>query len=220
MNVYQANYTDLVLLLINLVPCKRNAFQFLIRTKFIMETQIIYLIVGAIALLIGIIIGWFISKSRARIKFISGQAKFDSQVERIAELNSTIDRLNAQTELVRNESQAHAKNATRFESGLSGANMRVVELQNELRALQTRYEIIEREFSAAKETYAGLKAKHDKHLLDTIEIGNERARLKDQVEGYRLKENELNKKIAELTAKYEESQKSLAEQRYSLKAVR
>ncbi len=93
------------------------------------------------------------------------------------------------------------------------ANIRVVELQNELKALQTRYEIIEREFSAAKEIYAGLKAKHDKHLLDTIEIANERARLKDQVESYRLKENELNKKIAELTAKYEESQKSLAEQK-------
>jgi chromosome segregation ATPase len=141
-----------------------------------MEPQVIYLIVGAFALLIGFAIGWFISKSRARIKFISGQAKFDSQTERIAELNAIINGLNAQIDLVRNESQTHANNATRFESGLSGANIRVVELQNELKDLHTKYEIIDREFSAAKEIHAGLKAKHDKHLLDAIEISNERAR--------------------------------------------
>src|SRR6185295_18442364 len=178
-----------------------------------MESQISYLIVGAIALLIGIVIGWLISKSRARIKFISGQAKFDSQAERITELNTTIDRLNTQIDLVRNDSQTHANNATRFESGLSGSNIRIGELQNELKGLYSKYEIIEREFSAAKEIHAGLKAKHDKQMLDTIEIANERVRLKDQVEGYRFKENELNKKVAELTAKYEESQKSLAEQK-------
>jgi DNA recombination protein RmuC len=177
------------------------------------ENSETFLILILAALIFGFFIGWLLTRFRARAKFISTEAKFEAQTERISELNATIEKLNAQFETLRIESQNKINESTRFESGLLNANRRVEELQNELKGLHTKNENSEREYTATRELYAGLKAKHDKQLLETIEITNERSRLKDQVENYRVQENELNKKIAEFTAKHDEAVRALTEQK-------
>lgn len=170
-------------------------------------------IIGIILFIIGIAIGFFISQSRSKAKFFATDAKYEAQLDQISQLNAMIERQNHLIDSIRSESQSHANNVSRLESSLAGIAARNGELQSEIKQYQVKNDGIVGELTASKEIYAGLKAKHDKSSLEIVEISNERSRLKDQVENYRAKENELNKKVAELSAKYEEAVKSVVEQK-------
>jgi DNA recombination protein RmuC len=112
------------------------------------------------------------------------------------------EKLNNQIGVLRNELLAETNKKTRAESDLKNALDRITEKQN-----------VEDELRTVRDSYLTIKTKHDKLLLDSIEITNERSRLRGQVEDYRLNEMELNKAVSTLTAKYTEAVKAIEVQK-------
>jgi DNA recombination protein RmuC len=177
------------------------------------ETSTIYLIIGVASLIIGLLIGWLISKARIKSKFITTQAKFDTQTEKITVLNESIEKMQSQVDGLRSENQKHSISVTRAETDFKNAQERNTELQTEIKELKYQNQETEEDLNKIRELYSTVKTKYEKLQIDSIEVVNERGRLKDTVENYRIKENDLNKLISELSAKYEEALKSIEVQK-------
>jgi DNA recombination protein RmuC len=154
-----------------------------------------YISLAAFTFIIGFVAGWIIT----RVKFKSGT---DVLSEKNAESVEIIGNLRGQVESLRSGLQTESTIKTRTESDLKNSMERISELQNDLR-----------ELAQLRDLYSTVKTKHEKQLFDSIELNNERSRLKSQIEDYRLKEMELTNKNSALTAKYEEAVKAVEEQK-------
>ncbi|HEX3767111.1 MAG TPA: DNA recombination protein RmuC, partial [Puia sp.] len=151
--------------------------------------------IAALFFILGIIIGWVISKS----KFKPG---FDALKQKNTESADTIVQLNNQVDILRSGLQVEAVMKTRAESDLKNSIERISEMQNDLKDL-----------AYLREQHSTIKTKYEKMMLDSIELNNERSRLKSQIEDYRVKEMELANKNSALTAKYDEAVKAVVEQK-------
>lgn len=171
------------------------------------------LIQGFISVVICFIIGWFMSKTRSRSILVSTQSKLDGQIERNSELNLAIEKLNVQLSELRNDLQTQTNNSVRAESFLKTALEQNTTLQNGFKELKYEKQACDEDLSKMRESFSALKSKHEFQGVESIELTNEKNRLKGQVENFRLQENELNKTISGLTAKYEEALKAIAEQK-------
>jgi DNA recombination protein RmuC len=160
------------------------------------------LIIAGISLIIGIVLGWIISKSRSKTEWITIRSKLEGQMEKNGELISFNEKLNSQINNLRSDIQTESMDKTRAESDLKNALERNAELQNDLK-----------ELANIRELYSTVKTKHEKLVVDSIELTNERSRLKGIVEDYRLNEMELTNQNSALTAKYGEALKAIAEQK-------
>lgn len=154
-----------------------------------------YLTIAAFFLVAGIIIGWVI----ARIKFKSG---LDILTKKNKESAETIGTLQAQVETLRSGMHLESTLKTRAESDLKNSMERMSELQNDVR-----------ELGQLRDLYTSVKTRHEKLMFDSIELTNERSRLKSQIEEYRVREMDLTNKNSALTAKYEEAVKAVEEQK-------
>ncbi len=153
------------------------------------------LIVAALTLTAGSIFGWIFSKSASK-------TKLDTALSRSNELLLSNEKLNSLVDTMRLAIQMESIDKTRAEADLKNTLDRNSELQNELKDL-----------GIIRENYSTVKTKHEKLLLDFIEVNNEKNRFKAQIEEYRLKEMELNKAVSGLVAKYEEALKAVEEQK-------
>ncbi|HET7003777.1 MAG TPA: DNA recombination protein RmuC, partial [Puia sp.] len=154
-----------------------------------------YLTIAAFFLVTGIIIGWVI----ARIKYKSGS---DILTEKNSESIETIGNLQAQVETLRSGMQSESTLKTRAESDLKNSMERMSELQNDVR-----------ELAQLRDLYSSVKTRHEKLMFDSIELTNERSRLKSQIDEYRVREMDLTNRNSALTAKYEEAVKAVEEQK-------
>src|SRR5690606_38417987 len=57
--------------------------------------------------------------------------------------------------------------------------------------------------------FTSVKTKYDELMLANITTNNEKSRAKGQLEEYRLKEQALHREMAELSARYDETKKTL-----------
>jgi DNA recombination protein RmuC len=154
-----------------------------------------YFAIAAFGLIIGIFIGWIIT----RIKF---KSRVDVLVEKNAESAETIENLKRQAENLRAGLQTESTTKTRAESDLRNTMERISELQIDVK-----------ELTQLRDLYSTIKTKYENLMFDSIELTNERSRLKSQVEDYRLNEMELTNKNATLTAKYEEAVRAVEAQK-------
>jgi len=154
-----------------------------------------YIVPAAITFLAGIIAGWIITRM-----------KFKSQIavltEKNAESAGTLLSLKEGVEKLRSGMQLESIAKTRAESDLKNSIERISDLQNDVK-----------ELTHLRELYSTVKTRHEKLAFDSIELTNERSRLKSQIEDYRLKEMELTNKNSALTAKFEEAVKAVEEQK-------
>ncbi len=172
-----------------------------------------FTMVFSVALIIGILFGWIIASTRKKVKFVTNQAKLDTQTEKISELNNSNEKLNNEITGLRSDIQTQSNNTTRAESFLKNALEQNAAIQNEIRELKNGKQLVDEDLSKMRESFSALKTRYDSQSLETIEITNEKNRLKGQVETYRLQENELNKTISGLTAKYDGALKAIADQK-------
>jgi DNA recombination protein RmuC len=154
-----------------------------------------YFAIALFSLIMGLVIGWMI----ARIKLKPG---VDRLTEKDSESSERIVNLQTQVESLRSGMQMEITLKTRAESDLKNSIERISELQKDLG-----------ELDQLRDLYSIVKTRHEKLMFDSIELTNERSRLKFQIEDYRLKEMELTNKNSALTAKYEEAVKAVEEQK-------
>jgi DNA recombination protein RmuC len=153
------------------------------------------LLVAVLTLITGFLLGWIFTKS-------AFNSKLDSALGRNNELSVSNGKLNSQLDTMRQAAQTESTGKTRAEADLKNALDRNSEIQSELKDL-----------GSVREHYSTVKTKHEKLLLDFIEMNNEKSRFKAQIEEYRLNEMELCKALSGLTAKYEEALKAVEEQK-------
>jgi len=154
-----------------------------------------YFTIAVFFLITGIITGWVI----ARIKYKSG---LDMLTEKNRESAEAIVDLQSRIESLRSGMQTESTLKTRAESDLKNSMERISELQNNVR-----------ELTQLRDLYSAVKTRHEKLMFDSIELTNERSRLKSQIEDYRAKEMEMTSRNSALTAKYDEAVKAVEGQK-------
>ena len=154
-----------------------------------------YITLAAFTFIIGIVAGWIIT----RVKF---KTRTDVLSEKNAESVGIIGNLRSEVESLRSGLQTESTIKTRAESDLKNSMERISELQNDLR-----------ELALLRDQHSTVKTKYEKQMYDSIELNNERSRLKSQIEDYRAREMELTNKNSALSAKYEEAVKAVEEQK-------
>ncbi|HMH35271.1 MAG TPA: DNA recombination protein RmuC, partial [Puia sp.] len=170
-------------------------------------------ILGAVGLLLGCIIGWLIARGMSNVLITRLRSKSEHQDELVRQSTDEIEKLGLEVTNLRENFGLESKERTRAESKLQDQIIRQLELQIELKELRNEKSLIAGELDSVKGLHTTVKTKYEKLFADNIENNNEKIRLKDQVEQYRVKENELNKTIAGLTSRHDEALRSLAEQK-------
>jgi len=171
----------------------------LILTHFIQSAylhyMITYLAIAVFSLITGMITGWIFTRIKSKMVI-------DNLAEKNTVFTETIGMLQSQVETMRSGMQSESTLKTRAESDLKNALVRMSELQNDVT-----------ELARLRDLHSAVRTKHEKLLLDSIELTNERNRLKSQIEDFRIKEMELTNQNSGLTAKYEEAVKAVEEQK-------
>jgi hypothetical protein len=73
------------------------------------------LIIAGISLIMGIVLGWIISKSRSKTEWITIRSKLEGQMEKNVELISFNEKLNSQINNLRSDIQSESTDKTRAE---------------------------------------------------------------------------------------------------------
>ncbi len=154
-----------------------------------------YISLAAATFILGTITGWIFT----RMKF---RSQIESLTEKNGEYAETAGNLKTQIDNLRSGLQTEATLKTRAESDLKNSMERISELHNDLK-----------ELTQLRDLYSTVKTKYEKLIFDSIELTNERSRMKSQIEDYRMKEMELTNRNSTLTAKYEEAVKAIEEQK-------
>lgn len=170
-------------------------------------------ITGTIALILGAIIGWFITKAKMSNRIISLQSNLENSAEKNSALTNENKKLEQEQETLKTSLVRELNEKTRAQSKWEELAQREQQWLEESRELKQEKARIQDDLGSSREAYATVKTKYDKLYLDQIETNNEKNRFKDQVEQYRIKENELNKTIARVSAKYEEALNTVEEQK-------
>jgi predicted nucleic acid-binding Zn-ribbon protein len=146
-------------------------------------------------------------------RIISLQSNLDNSVEKLSSLANENKKLEQEQETLKNSLVRELNEKTRAQSKWEELTQREQQLLNEFRELKIEKTKVQDDLGSSREAYATVKTKYDKLFADHIETNNEKNRFKDQVEQYRIKENDLNKTIARVSAKYEEALKTVEEQK-------
>jgi DNA recombination protein RmuC len=175
-------------------------------------------IVVIIAIIAGAVVGWQIAKAIFTARINALKASLDEGREQLSKSLADNEKHTRETETLKTMVAVETNETIRAQSKLEEYHNRIGFLQDELKNERIVLENVSADLRTATERFTIVKTKYDKLFADNIEMSNEKNRFKDQVEQYRLKENELNKIISTLTAKYEEALGSIREQKVFVEA--